>query len=137
MSLGLGLYLCCFRERLAYIRTWLQQLVIEVENQANFLLSSLHSGPQLTPTSSSRVQLVLQTQWFRYKYTCMYECRYDYKCTDSAKYRCNCTRRHYWLHCLVPVLGLDWCPIEPDFTYHTLQHMHDSSIGLRMFLGVI
>ena len=89
--------------------------------------------PQLTPTSSSRVQL------FRYKYTCMYECRYDYKCTDSAKYRCNCTRRHYWLHCLVPVLGLDWCPIEPDFMYYTLHHtyVHDSSVGLRMFLGVI
>ena len=75
----------------------------------------------------------------KYKYTCMYECRYDYKCTDSAKYRCNCTRRHYLLHCLVPVLGLDWSPIEPDFTYHTLQHtyVHDSSVGLRMFLGVI
>ena len=72
--------------------------------------------------SSTSTIAQLQAQLFRYKYTCMYECRHDYKCTDSAKYRCNCTRRHYWLHCLVPVLGLDWCPIEPDFTYHTLQH---------------
>ena len=67
------------------------------------------------------------------------------RCTVSAKYRCNCkyicsgTRRRSWLHCLVPVLGLDWCPIEPDFTHYTLQHtyVHDSSVGLRMFLGVI
>ena len=56
---------------------------------------------------------------FRYKYTCMYECRYDYKCTDSAKYRCNCTRRHYWLHCLVPVLGLDWTWLH---VLHTTTH---------------